>query len=111
MAPSRARDSNFFVKKDGQWLLASVREAAYVPPSNYENLRAGVGHRRVGWMKTRGANSRASHSHGRPIKKFRRVTFQTSNGQARAIVLNLERCQKFLELLETSPIHFTSVGS
>ena len=38
-APSRARYSNFFVKKDGQWLLASVREAAYVPPSNYENLR------------------------------------------------------------------------
>jgi uncharacterized protein (TIGR02246 family) len=38
-APSRARYSNFFVKKDGQWLLASVREAAYVAPSNYENLR------------------------------------------------------------------------
>jgi len=38
-APSRARYSNFLVKKDGQWLLASVREAAYVPPSNYENLR------------------------------------------------------------------------
>jgi len=38
-APSRARYSNFFVKKGGQWLLASVREAAYAPPSNYENLR------------------------------------------------------------------------
>jgi uncharacterized protein (TIGR02246 family) len=38
-APSRARYSNFFVKKDGQWLLASVREAAYATPSNYENLR------------------------------------------------------------------------
>ena len=38
-APSRARYSNFFVKKDGQWLLASVREATYVAPSNYENLR------------------------------------------------------------------------
>ena len=38
-APSRARYSNFFVKKDGQWLLASVREAPYVAPSNYENLR------------------------------------------------------------------------
>jgi uncharacterized protein (TIGR02246 family) len=38
-APSRARYSNFFVKKDGQWLLASVREASYVAPSNYENLR------------------------------------------------------------------------
>jgi uncharacterized protein (TIGR02246 family) len=32
-APSRARYSNFLVKKDGQWLLASVREAAYVAPS------------------------------------------------------------------------------
>jgi uncharacterized protein (TIGR02246 family) len=39
-APSRARYSNFLVKKDGRWLLASVREAAYVAPSNYENLRA-----------------------------------------------------------------------
>jgi uncharacterized protein (TIGR02246 family) len=38
-APSRARYSNFLVKKDGQWFLASVREAAYVAPSNYENLR------------------------------------------------------------------------
>jgi uncharacterized protein (TIGR02246 family) len=38
-APSRARYSNFLVKRDGQWLLASVREAAYVAPSNYENLR------------------------------------------------------------------------
>jgi len=37
--PSRARYTNFFTKKDGQWLLASVREAAYVTPSNYENLR------------------------------------------------------------------------
>jgi uncharacterized protein (TIGR02246 family) len=38
-APSRARYSNFLVKRDGQWLLASVREVAYVAPSNYENLR------------------------------------------------------------------------
>jgi uncharacterized protein (TIGR02246 family) len=38
-APSRARYSNFLVKKDGQWLLASVREANYVAPSNYDNLR------------------------------------------------------------------------
>ena len=37
--PSRARYTNFFTKKDGQWLLASVREAAYVQPSNNENLR------------------------------------------------------------------------
>jgi uncharacterized protein (TIGR02246 family) len=43
-APSRARYTNFFVKKDGQWLLASVREAAFIPPSNYENLRE------LGWV-------------------------------------------------------------
>lgn len=38
-APSRARYTNLLVKKDGQWFLASVRESAYVAPSNYENLR------------------------------------------------------------------------
>jgi hypothetical protein len=37
--PSRARYTNFFTKKNGQWLLASVSEAAYVQPSNYGNLR------------------------------------------------------------------------
>jgi uncharacterized protein (TIGR02246 family) len=37
--PSRARYTNLFMKKNGQWLLASVREAPYVSPSNYENLR------------------------------------------------------------------------
>src|SRR5260370_31440815 len=37
--PSRARCTNLLTKEDGQWLLASVREAAYVTPSNYENLR------------------------------------------------------------------------
>jgi uncharacterized protein (TIGR02246 family) len=37
--PSSARYTNFFTKKNGQWLLASVRETAYVPPTNYENLR------------------------------------------------------------------------
>jgi uncharacterized protein (TIGR02246 family) len=37
--PSRARYTNVFTKKNGQWLLASVREAPYVPPSNYTNLR------------------------------------------------------------------------
>ena len=38
--PNRARYTNIFVKKDGDWLLASVRESPYVPPSNYENLRS-----------------------------------------------------------------------
>jgi uncharacterized protein (TIGR02246 family) len=37
--PSSARYTNFFTKKNGQWLLASVRETVYVPPTNYENLR------------------------------------------------------------------------
>jgi uncharacterized protein (TIGR02246 family) len=37
--PSRARYTNTLVKQDGTWLLASVREAPYVPASNYEHLR------------------------------------------------------------------------
>src|SRR5213595_944881 len=38
-APSRARYSNVLIKKDGQWLLSSVREAAYSEPTNYEHLK------------------------------------------------------------------------
>lgn len=38
-APSRARYTNVLVKKDGHWLLSSVREAADAGPSNYEFLR------------------------------------------------------------------------
>jgi len=38
-APSRARYSIVHVKKDGQWLLSSVRDAPFVPPGNYEHLR------------------------------------------------------------------------
>lgn len=37
--PSRARYTIVHVKKDGQWQLASVRDAPYSPPSNYDNLR------------------------------------------------------------------------
>jgi uncharacterized protein (TIGR02246 family) len=37
--PNRARYSNFLVKRDGTWLLESVRESPYVPPNNYEHLR------------------------------------------------------------------------
>jgi uncharacterized protein (TIGR02246 family) len=37
--PSRARFSNTHVKHKGQWLLGSVRDSAYIPPSNYEHLR------------------------------------------------------------------------
>jgi uncharacterized protein (TIGR02246 family) len=37
--PSQARYSNVHVKKDGQWVLLSVREAPYAPPGNYEHLR------------------------------------------------------------------------
>jgi uncharacterized protein (TIGR02246 family) len=36
---SRARYTNILVLKDGQWLLASVREAPYVAPTNYDHLR------------------------------------------------------------------------
>lgn len=38
LSPSRARYTNVHVKKDGQWLLASVRESADPGPSNYEHL-------------------------------------------------------------------------
>jgi uncharacterized protein (TIGR02246 family) len=37
--PSQSRYSNVHVKKDGQWVLLSVREAPYTPPGNYEHLR------------------------------------------------------------------------
>jgi len=38
--PSRARYTNVLVNRDGKWLLSSVREAAYVPPSHAEHLDA-----------------------------------------------------------------------
>lgn len=38
-APTRTRYTNVMVQKDGKWLLESVREAVYTPPSNYESLR------------------------------------------------------------------------
>jgi uncharacterized protein (TIGR02246 family) len=37
--PSRARYTIMHVKKDGQWLIDNVREAIYVPPTNYDHLR------------------------------------------------------------------------
>jgi uncharacterized protein (TIGR02246 family) len=37
--PNQARYTNVHVKKDGQWLLQSVREAPYTLPGNYEHLR------------------------------------------------------------------------
>ncbi len=37
--PSRGRYTNVHVKKNGHWLLSSVRETVFTPPSNYEHLR------------------------------------------------------------------------
>ncbi len=37
--PSRARYTVIHVKQDGQWRLASVREAVFVPPSQYDYLQ------------------------------------------------------------------------
>jgi uncharacterized protein (TIGR02246 family) len=37
--PSRSRYSNVHVKRDGQWLLSSVRDTPYVAPSNADQLR------------------------------------------------------------------------
>ena len=37
--PNQARYTNLHVKRDGQWVLQSVRESPYTPPGNYEHLR------------------------------------------------------------------------
>jgi uncharacterized protein (TIGR02246 family) len=37
--PSRAKYTIVHVKKDGKWLIGSVRESVYVAPSNAEHLR------------------------------------------------------------------------
>ncbi|HVS38511.1 MAG TPA: SgcJ/EcaC family oxidoreductase [Gemmataceae bacterium] len=37
--PSRARYTVVHVKKDGQWMLSSVRDSPYAAPSNYEHLK------------------------------------------------------------------------
>jgi uncharacterized protein (TIGR02246 family) len=37
--PSRARYTVVHVKKDGKWILSSVRDSPYAPPSNYEHLK------------------------------------------------------------------------
>ena len=36
--PSRARYTIVHVKKDGKWLLSSVRDAPFAPPTNHEHL-------------------------------------------------------------------------
>src|SRR5205823_5705382 len=38
--PSRARYTIVHVKKDGRWLLSSVRDSPFTPPGNYQHLRA-----------------------------------------------------------------------
>ena len=67
-APSRARYTNVLIKKDGQWLLSSVREAAYPDPSNYEHLRG------LNWM----IGEWADESSGGPAG---RVSFDWVPGQ------------------------------
>jgi uncharacterized protein (TIGR02246 family) len=37
--PSQARFRNVHVKKNGQWLLSSVKDSVFIPPSNSEHLR------------------------------------------------------------------------
>ena len=37
--PTRSRFTNIHVKKEGQWLLSSVRSAPFIPPSNHPHLR------------------------------------------------------------------------
>jgi len=43
-APSRARYTNVLVKKDGKWLISSVREAPFVPPTHKNHLQ------NLGWI-------------------------------------------------------------
>jgi uncharacterized protein (TIGR02246 family) len=38
--PNRARYTTVHVKKDGRWLLSSVRDAPYTPPTNHPHLSA-----------------------------------------------------------------------
>jgi len=38
--PTRTRYTTTFVSRDGKWLISSVREAPYIPPTNAEHLRA-----------------------------------------------------------------------
>jgi uncharacterized protein (TIGR02246 family) len=38
--PSRSRYTIVHVKKDGEWLVSSVRDAIFVSPTNYDHLRA-----------------------------------------------------------------------
>lgn len=60
-APSRSRYNNVLIKKDGKWLLSSVREAAYTDPSNHQFLGA------LDWMigdwadATKDGNSPVGH--------------------------------------------------
>jgi uncharacterized protein (TIGR02246 family) len=37
--PSQTRYTIVHVKKDGQWLVSSLRNSPYIPPSNYQHLR------------------------------------------------------------------------
>ena len=36
---SRVRYTSVHLKKDGKWLISSVREAPFIPPTNYEHLK------------------------------------------------------------------------
>jgi uncharacterized protein (TIGR02246 family) len=66
--PSIARFSNFQVNKGGQWSLISVREAPFVPPSNFDQLRV------LDWMIGNWASDAAKG-------EVSRVSFAWSPGQ------------------------------
>lgn len=57
--PNRARYTNLFVKKGGKWLLTSVREAPYLPPTHQDQLRP------LEWMigewRDKATNGHAAH--------------------------------------------------
>jgi uncharacterized protein (TIGR02246 family) len=66
--PSITRFSNFQVNKGGQWSLVSVREAPFVPPSNFDQLRV------LDWMIGNWASDAAKG-------EVSRVSFAWSPGQ------------------------------
>jgi uncharacterized protein (TIGR02246 family) len=57
--PTRNRFTNIHVKKDGKWLLSSVRDSPYAAPTNFEHLR-GLAWALGEWV-AEGANGDTEH--------------------------------------------------
>ncbi len=84
--PSRARYTIVHVKKDGQWLLGSVRDAPFAPPGNYEHLRT------LEWIIGDWAG-------------------ETDKGEVDRLSVTWDEQQNFLNATFTTTIRNISVGS